>query len=171
MSSEPEQHNVVVTRVLDAPPERVWQAWHDPGQVKQWWGPRGFTVPVANMDFRESGVSLVAMRAPAAYGMPDMYNTWTYTQIVPHERIEFVLNFADAQGQKLDPAQMGMPPGIPLDVRHVITLRPVGDGQTELTVTEYGYATAEARDLSQSGLVECLDKMAESFGPTGEKAA
>ncbi len=39
----------------------------------------------------------------------------------------------------------------------------LGDGKTELTVTEYGYATDEAANLSKAGLEQCLDKMAESL--------
>jgi uncharacterized protein YndB with AHSA1/START domain len=164
MSTETKQHNVVATRVFDAPVERVWRAWSEPEQVKQWWGPHGFSVPVANVDFREGGVTLVAMRAPAEYGLPDMYNTWTYTRIVPHERLEFTLNFSDASGAKFDPAQMpGMPPGIPLDVPHVITFKPVGDHQTEMTLTEYGYTSAEAHDTSLAGLEQVLDKLDASL--------
>lgn len=58
-----------------------------------------FTSPLAKMDFREGGVSLVCMRAPKEFGGFDMYNTWTYTKIVPHERIEFTLNFSDKDQQ------------------------------------------------------------------------
>ena len=48
-------------------------------------------------------------------------------------------------------------------MRHVVTLRPVSDGRTELTVREFGYRTAEARDVSQAGLEQCLDKMVAMF--------
>jgi len=78
--------NMVLTRTFDAPLEKVWQAWSDAELVKQWWGPQGFTCPVADMDFREGGTSLVCMRAPAEYGGQDMYNTWTYTKIMPMQR-------------------------------------------------------------------------------------
>jgi uncharacterized protein YndB with AHSA1/START domain len=91
------------------------------------------------------------------------YHTWTYTRIDPHERIEFVSNFADADGTHLDPAAMGMPPGVPHDVVHVITFKPTGDGRTEMTVAEYGYTTERARDLSKAGMEQCLDKMAAIF--------
>jgi len=37
---------VAITRTFDAPPEQVWQAWVDPAQVAQWWGPEGFETPV-----------------------------------------------------------------------------------------------------------------------------
>jgi uncharacterized protein YndB with AHSA1/START domain len=44
-------HNMVVTRSFDAPVEQVWKAWSESEQVKRWWGPTGFTCPVAKMDF------------------------------------------------------------------------------------------------------------------------
>ncbi len=49
MSAEPRQRHVVVTRVFDAPVELVWKAWSDPEYVRQWWGPTGFTCPLAKI--------------------------------------------------------------------------------------------------------------------------
>lgn len=151
--------NVEVTRVLNAPVEQVWKAWSEPEYMMRWWGPTGFTSPSAEMDFREGGTSLVCMRAPAEYGGQDMYNTWTYQKIEPYRRIEMIMHFSDAAGNTLDPAQMGMEPGIPNGVRHVITFQPAGENRTEMTVTEYGYTTQQAHDLSKAGLEQCLDKM------------
>jgi uncharacterized protein YndB with AHSA1/START domain len=156
--------DLVVTRVFDAPIELVWKAWSDPEAVVEWWGPTGFTSPSAQMNFREGGTSLVCMRAPKELGGQDMYNTWTYQHIVPMQRIEFVLNFADKDGNKFDPATMvGMPAGIPYRVRHVIGFKALGDGKTEMTVTEYGYTSIQAVDLSRAGLEQSLDKMAASL--------
>lgn len=155
--------NMTVTRTFDAPVEAVWKQWSDSDKVMKWWGPKGFTSPLAKMDFREGGVSLVCMRAPKEFGGFDMYNTWTYKKIVPHERLEFVLNFSDKDGNKLDPAQMGLPPGIPRDVPHVITFKALGDNKTEMTIVESGYTTDQAVQTSKAGMEECLDKMAESL--------
>jgi uncharacterized protein YndB with AHSA1/START domain len=154
------KYDLILTRVFNAPLTSVWKAWSDAESVMKWWGPVGFTSPSCKMDFREGGVSLVCMRAPKEYGGQDMYNTWTYTKIVPMESIEFILNFSDKNSNKLDPAKMGLPPGIPMDVPHVITFRTLKDNSTEMTVTEYGYTTSVAHDTSKSGLEEVLDKMA-----------
>ena len=59
MTRDSQTHDVVVTRRFDAPVERAWNAWSDPEDVRQWWGPTGFTCPRADMDFREGGTSLV----------------------------------------------------------------------------------------------------------------
>jgi uncharacterized protein YndB with AHSA1/START domain len=163
MSTEPKQRNVVVTRVFDAPVEQVWKAWSDPEMVKQWWGPTGFACPLAEMDYREGGVSLVCMRAPKEFGGQDMYNTWTYEEIVPMKRLVYILRFTDKDGKAFDPAEMGMPPGIPKQVRNVNTFKAKGDNKTEMTITEYGYTTDEAVNLSKQGLEQCLDKMAAIF--------
>ena len=83
-----------------------------------------------------------------------------HTGINPHERIEFVSNFAERDGTHLDPAATGVSPGVPHDVPHVIVFRAAGDDRTAMTVTEQGYAAEQARDLSKMGMEQCLDKMA-----------
>jgi uncharacterized protein YndB with AHSA1/START domain len=88
---------------------------------------------------------------------------WTYTRIEPHERIVFVSNFAAEDGTHLDPATMGIPPGVPHDVPHVVTFEAAGEDRTEITVTEHGYTTEQARNLSRAGMEQCLDKMAATF--------
>lgn len=158
--------DLAVTRVLDAPPEQAWLAWSAGEYVMRWWGPTGFTSPSAEMDFRVGGTSLVCMRAPAEYGGQDMFNSWTYREIVEPERIEFEADFVDAGGEPLEDSSI--PPGMHRPVRHVVTLRPTtggtaGGARTELTVREFGYATAEARDISRAGLEQCLDKMEAIF--------
>jgi uncharacterized protein YndB with AHSA1/START domain len=158
MSSEPVTRNVVVTRIFGAPVERVWRAWTDPNDVMQWWGPTGFTCPIASIDFREGGTSLTCMRAPAEYGGQDMYNTWTYTRIEPNLSIEYIFRFSDKDGNQLDPASIGIM-GVPSDVRQVVTFKDAAPGKTEMTVTEYGYTSDEAHDMSKAGLEQCLDKM------------
>jgi len=147
-------YDVVSTREFAAPVGAVWRAWEHPGDIEKWWGPDGFTVPVADIDFRVGGTSLIGMRAPAEFGGMDMYNTWTYRRIEPTSLLEFDLAFTDATGAQVEP-----PPGVPSEVRHVVTFAPGADGRTVLTVTEYGYPDEQARDLSKTGLEQCLDKM------------
>jgi uncharacterized protein YndB with AHSA1/START domain len=158
-----ETFDVVVSRMFPVPPDQVWRAWSESDLVKQWWGPTGFSCPVADVDLRVGGRTLVAMRAPAEFGGGDMYSRWTYSEVVPHSRIAYVFNFADPQGNRLIPADLGMPPGIPDDGEHLVTFTDLGDGRTEMTVTEHGYTTEDARNLSQAGLEQCVDKMEAIF--------
>ncbi|HZA05607.1 MAG TPA: SRPBCC domain-containing protein [Propionibacteriaceae bacterium] len=154
---------VLVVRELDAPPDQAWRAWSDPEQIRQWWGPIGFTCTRADVDFRVGGSTLVTMQAPAEYGGFSMHNRWTYTAITEPSRIEFVSTFADADGNVVDPAAVGIPPGVPAEVPHVVDLEPLPDGRTRVTVTEYGYTQEDARAQSQLGQEQCLDKMQALF--------
>ncbi len=155
----PARH-LVLTRVFDVPVERVWKALTTSGQVKRWWGATGFTVPVAEMDLRKGGSSLVSMQAPAEMGGGVLYNTWEYTRIVPNERLEFILRFTDRDRRALDPRDLGVPGDVPAEVPHVIALRDLGN-TTEMTYAEYSYTTDEAREISRAGLEQVLDKLAD----------
>jgi uncharacterized protein YndB with AHSA1/START domain len=154
------KRDLIVTRVFDAPVEQVWKAWSDPSSVMQWWGPEGFTSPLAHMDFREGATSLVCMSSPE-YG--DHYSTWQYEKIVPMQRIEYIHNLSDKDGQKVDPVSMGMPPDFPQDQHHRVTFKDLGNSQTEMTVTEYNWTVGQMMEMSKLGLEQCLDKMAASF--------
>ncbi|HEY1409853.1 MAG TPA: SRPBCC domain-containing protein, partial [Promineifilum sp.] len=59
MNDNQSKQDLVLTHTFDAPVEQVWRAWVEPDLVKRWWGPHGFTAPLAEIDFREGGVSLV----------------------------------------------------------------------------------------------------------------
>lgn len=53
---------LVMERVFDAPRERVWQAWTDPELFSKWWGPKGWSTTVKDMDFRAGGSMLYGMK-------------------------------------------------------------------------------------------------------------
>ncbi|MEX5234265.1 SRPBCC domain-containing protein [Kocuria arenosa] len=161
--SSPSTFDVEITRVFQAPAQRVWRAWSDPQEIQKWWGPHGFTCPVAEVDLRVGGRALVAMRAPAEFGGGDTYSTWTFTEVDSGHRFAYVFNFSDAQGNRLVPAEIGLPEGIPDDGQHVVTFRALDDRRTEMTMVEHGYTTVQARDLSKAGLEQCLDKMATAM--------
>ena len=160
MSVEQKKHDLVITRVFDAPIERVWKAWTDAEDVMLWWGPTGFTAPLARMDVREGGTSLVCMSSP---DFGTHYSTWEYQEIVPMTRIEYIHNLADETGNKIDPATVGMPPDFPQDQRHVVTFKALDSNKTELTVTEYGWTADQMMEMSKMGMEQCLDKMAAIF--------
>ena len=158
MSSDNSTHDMIVTRTFDAPVERVWQAWSDPEQVKRWWGPQGFSSPLCRMDFREGETTLVSMRSDEGW---EVFNTWTYRSIQPMEKIEFVARFADADGNQVRPADLGLPPTIPDEVPHEVTFSRIDDATTEMTVHEFGYPDAQTAAMSRAGMEQVLDKMAE----------
>jgi uncharacterized protein YndB with AHSA1/START domain len=109
------------------------------------------------MDVREGGTSLVCMRAP---GVGDLYNTWTYTAIVPMERLEFIHRFSDENGTARDPSDFELPAAIPAEVPHVVIFEQLDGDRTRLTVREIGYPNEAIVETSRLGMEQCLDKMA-----------
>ncbi len=142
-----EKERMVITRVFDAPRALVWEAWTNPKYVMQWWGPKGFTAPVCKIDFRVGGKFLCCMRSPDGQ---EGWNGGEYHEIVLHEKIVYSLYFADAQGNKVDPAQYGSEHEAIEDARDVVIFEDFGNGQTKLTMI--GNETME--DAKNSGQLE-----------------
>lgn len=153
--------DVHVVREFDAPIERVWAAWTDPSDLRAWWGPMGFTCPRAEADVRVGGRILVTMRAPDEWGGFEQHSAWDIVELDAPRLLRYVFRFTDAAGESITPAEAGIPAdGIPERGEHDVALSALGDGRTRLEMTEHGYTTAEARDMSRAGLDQCLDKMA-----------
>jgi uncharacterized protein YndB with AHSA1/START domain len=156
----PAQESEVRTRrELAQPAEAVYRAWTEPDLVRGWWGPTGFTCPVAHMDVRVGGTSLVAMRAPADYGGGGIFNTWTYSTVEPGSRLEYASRFATSQGEPMSAAQAGIPGDVPTVVPHVVVFEPVDEARSSVMIIESGYPDQATRDMSAAGLEQCLDKL------------
>lgn len=93
-----EEQELVLTRVFDAPRELVFRVWTDPKHVAQWWGPRGFTNPVCELDLRPGGAILIHMRGPdgTVYPMRGVYQ-----EVVPSERLVFTCAALDSDGNPM----------------------------------------------------------------------
>lgn len=76
--------DLVITRIFDAPRERVFKAWTDPRQVARWWGPHGFTDLNCEMDVRPGGAFCIQMRGPDGVVYP---NHGVFREIVEPERL------------------------------------------------------------------------------------
>ena len=160
MSNEIQQHDLVISRVFAAPLAQVWNAWTDAQYVMQWWGPDGFTCPIAQMDVREGGTTLLAMHSPE-YG--EHYSIWQYRKIVPLQLLEFIHNLADKDGNRVDPISVGMPPDFPQDQHQTVVFKAIDPTQTRITITEYGWTVGDMMEMSRMGMEQCLDKMAAIF--------
>ncbi len=93
-----EEQELVLTREFDAPRELVFKVWTDPKHVAQWWGPRGFTNPVCELDLRPAGAILIHMRGPDGTVYP---MTGVYQEIVEPERLVFTSAALDAAGHPM----------------------------------------------------------------------
>lgn len=90
--------DLTITRVFDAHRQLIFKAWTDPRQVAQWWGPKGFTNPVCEVDARVGGEIRIHMRAPngVIYPMKGVFE-----EIVEPERIVFVSSALDEKGNSM----------------------------------------------------------------------
>ncbi|MEO8558120.1 MAG: SRPBCC domain-containing protein [Rhodospirillales bacterium] len=92
------EQELVIERLIDAPVERVFQAWTEAKQVKEWWGPRGFTAPVCEVDARPGGRLRIVMRGPDGTDYP---MSGTYRDVEPDQRLVFVSVAEDNAGDAL----------------------------------------------------------------------
>jgi len=77
---------LVLTRLIDAPREKLFRAWTDPALLRQWFAPLPWTTPVAELDVRPGGANLIVMRGPDGNEFP---NRGVYLEIVENERLVF----------------------------------------------------------------------------------
>lgn len=148
------QDAVVIERTFAAPIEFVWQLWTDGEQFKQWYGPQGFTIPVAKMDVRVGGKRLICMASPD--GSMKMWFTGEYKEVSPTSRLVYTDSMADEHGNVLSPAAMGMPPGTPETTEVIVELEAL-DGATKMVMTHVG---VPAGSPGEAGWNMAFDKMA-----------
>ena len=126
---------IVITKVFNAPREKVWQAWTDPELVKQWWGPEGFTAPSIKIDFRVGGKYIYAMHGPDGSEWDrDMYTAGIFEEIVPMEKIVLTDYFSDEEGNRIKPSEEGQAADFPTEMKSTILFEDVGDGKTKLSI-------------------------------------
>jgi uncharacterized protein YndB with AHSA1/START domain len=77
---------ILITRVIDAPRELVFKAWTDPQHVARWWGPRGFTNTIHEMDVTPGGVWRFVMHGPDGV---DYKNKIVFIEVVKPERLVY----------------------------------------------------------------------------------
>jgi uncharacterized protein YndB with AHSA1/START domain len=157
------KQDLVITRIIDAPVELVWQAWTEPEHVMRWWGPQYYTSPSCKIDFREGGKYIFAMRAPENQGGQDSYTAGVYLKIVSLQHLEFTQGLADQNGNRIDPAQIGMPADFPKEIRTVVKFRRIRPDMTELTITEYDWPVGQMYVYSLAGMQQSIDKLAAAL--------
>lgn len=113
-------NKIEITRVYDAPVKAVWDAWTDPKQVAQWWGPRGFTITTHSKDLRTGGSWHYTMHGPDGV---DYINKTQYLEVEKHSRLVYdhggnddrpalfrvTVQFTDLQGKTKMEMSMALP--------------------------------------------------------------
>lgn len=85
MTSSMSDREMSLTRLIDAPRERVWEAWTKPEHLGKWYGPNGFTITTESFDFREGGKWVFMMHGPDGRDYP---NWIVFTKLEKPARIE-----------------------------------------------------------------------------------
>lgn len=130
-----------VSRVLNAPREKVFAAWTDPAAMQQWFAPPPATVPHAESDPRPGGRYVVQMQGPDG---TQFTVRGKYLEVVRPERLVFTWSWDGPS---------------PEETTVTVTLRSVTGG-TEVTVRHERFTTDESRSKHAEGWNGCLDKLA-----------
>lgn len=139
------------TRVLDAPRELVWKAWTEPEQLTRWWGPKGMSTPLGNieLDLRPGGAFRLTMVSDQTGA--EFPSDMRFREVVEPERIVFAWE-----------AQRGLGAG-----EVTVTFKDLG-GRTEMTTRFVGYQTDEIARASQVAYGTQIDKLAEHLATKGD---
>jgi uncharacterized protein YndB with AHSA1/START domain len=115
------------TRTFNAPRDRVWKAWTEREQLLQWFGPKGFTLTIANLDLHPGGTFHYCLRSPDGN---EMWGKFVYREIVAPSRLVLVSSFSDETGGI---TRHPFAPAWPLEMLSTTTFAEEG-GKTRLTL-------------------------------------
>jgi len=85
-NADTHDRELIITRLLDAPVELVWEVWSKPEHIAQWWGPNGFTNTISKMEFKSGGEWHLIMHGPDGTNYP---NKSIFKEVVLYEKIVF----------------------------------------------------------------------------------
>ena len=77
---------LLLTRLLNAPIELVWEVWTNPEHIAQWWGPNGFTNTITAMDVQPGGEWDLVMHGPDG---TDYKNKSVFKEVILHKKIVY----------------------------------------------------------------------------------
>ena len=86
-------HELVLTRLIDAPRDKLYRCWTDPKLIVQWFTPPPYKTIFAEMDVRAGGSSMVIMQAPDGTQMP---NPGIFLEVIPNEKLVFTDAYTEA---------------------------------------------------------------------------
>jgi uncharacterized protein YndB with AHSA1/START domain len=135
------ERDLVMTRVFDAPRDVVFRAFSTSEALARWWGPKGWTLAVSNLEFRSGGTWHYCMRGPNG---EESWGLSRYSEIVDGERIVYTDAFSNAEGKVAE----GMP-------QMQITVEFADeDGETRVTSRTEFASAAELQQVLDMGVVQ-----------------
>ena len=142
MANDPIQ--LRIERTFDAPRDLVFQAWADPEQMKQWWGPEGFTIPFFEMETKPGGAYRSCMKDP---GGDEHWVQGEFLEITEPEKI--VMTWAWEED------------GVPGLVTTVTVDFIENGNQTDLVLVHSGFESEESRDGHNMGWNSSMENIAK----------
>ena len=135
---------LVLTRVINAPPALVFELWTTPEHLTHWFGPKDFVLPTCEVDFRVGGKYRFCMRAPDG---TDWWVSGTYQEIIEPSRIVFTWERVNAAGEPWETS--------------VVTITIAAQAtHTLLTLQHAPFSTVKDRDDHVGGWSECFERLA-----------
>jgi len=86
-------HELVLTRLIAVPREKLFRCWTEPALIVQWFTPPPWKTIAAETDLRAGGATLITMQGPDGTLMP---NGGVYLEVVPNQRIVFTDAYTSA---------------------------------------------------------------------------
>ena len=149
------QEELVMTRVFDAPRERVFDILTKPEHLQKWWGPKGVSHPIVELDGRVGGQFFLGQRG----GDGAMhYEVGVVREITPPSRFVFAFHFADEKRRRVPLSWAGVPDGWEGEIVHEVTLAPEGT-RTRVTIRVTGFPSSKWGEMAKYGLAESFDRL------------
>lgn len=142
--ARPEERELVLTRVFEAPRDLVFRAWTLPEHAAQWWGPMGLEITQMEMDARPGGAWRKCMRTPDGR---EFWRHGVYREVVPPERLVFTYFSDDTHS---NPEH---------EMLVTVTFEDLG-GRTRLTLRQTELESAAARESHRTGWLSTLERLA-----------
>ncbi|MDA9207254.1 SRPBCC domain-containing protein [Octadecabacter sp.] len=150
---------VRIERTFDVDIQDVWDMWADPEKFKSWYGPKGMSIPVAEMDVKVGGTRKICMEMAMPDRTMQMWFIGVYKEINAPTRLVYTESMCDENGVIIPPEQMGMPAGHP-DITEVIVDLREENGKTHMTMVHAGVPTGTA---GEGGWLQAIDKLGEQL--------
>lgn len=146
-----EGRDLVLTRIYDAPPAKLFEAWTKPELMKQWFVPKPWSLAKVETDVRPGGSSLIVMRSPEGQEFP---NRGVYLEVVPNRK----LVFTDAFTEAWKPAEKAF-------MSVVLTFEDIGGGKTKYTARVSHWTDEDVKAHEEMGFHQgwaiCAEQLAE----------
>ncbi len=140
-----QQHELVITRVFDAPRSLVFKAWTDPKHARQWWGPKDHPATHVSMDVRPGGAWRHCLKSVETG--EELWLGGVFREIAEPERLVFTFAWDEA-GE----------PGLETLVTVTFTEQ---NGKTRMTLRQAPFESVEQRDGHQGGWTSTIDRLEE----------